>query len=362
MAKFMNFDLNVKNAFDNDEENYMSFNKLMLDTAHGNLDGVTPRQANDKIVEMFRNVIGVDEKATKAEVRKAIRRNQVAVFEIIEEVIDDMLVSGWEQNPFFREYVDVRNLALGDKNEFYVPDNSVLSVMKVSGNHHDIIRQRLGAGKTFSVETSWIALKVYAEFERLMTGVEEFSTLVSKITEAIDRYVNEALYQALMGVGSTLGAQWYKSSAISTTTAETLRTLCMDVGIASNSEVVIMGTRAALASVYALNNVDWASSEMKNEKYLTGKFGYWEGIRLVELAQNFKLNDTTQYTVANDVLFIMPVGLEPMIKLVYEGDTQVYAVNDPQTHMDMTYDHEVQTKLGVGVITNQKFGVWKIIK
>ena len=138
MAKFMNFDLNVKNAFDNDEENYMSFNKLMLDAAQGNLDGVTPRQANDKIVEMFRNVIGVDEKATKAEVRKAIRRNQVAVFEIIEEVIDDMLVSGWEQNPFFREYVDVRNLALGDKNEFYVPDNSGLSVMKVSGNHHDI--------------------------------------------------------------------------------------------------------------------------------------------------------------------------------------------------------------------------------
>lgn len=138
MAKFMNFDLNVKNAFDNDEENYMSFNRLMLDAAQGNLDGVTPRQANDKIVEMFRNVIGVDEKSTKAEVRKAIRRNQVAVFEIIEEVINDMLVSGWEQNPFFREYVDVRNLALGDKNEFYVPDNSVLSVMKVSGNHHDI--------------------------------------------------------------------------------------------------------------------------------------------------------------------------------------------------------------------------------
>ena len=138
MAKFMNFDLNVKNAFENNEENYMNFNKLMLDAAQGNLDGVTPRQANDKIVEMFRNVIGVDEKATKAEVRKAIRRNQVAVFEIIEEVIDDMLVSGWEQNPFFREYVGVRNLALGDKNEFYVPDNSVLSVMKVSGNHHDI--------------------------------------------------------------------------------------------------------------------------------------------------------------------------------------------------------------------------------
>ena len=82
----------------------------------------------------------------------------------------------------------------------------------------------------------------------------------------------------------------------------------------------------------------------------------------MELKQGFKLNDTTQYLIANDVLFIMPVGVEPMLKLVYEGDAQVYAVSDPQTHMDMTYDHEVQTKLGIGVITNQKFGVWKIIK
>ena len=136
--KFMNFAANVQAAFDNDESMYMDFNKLMMDTAKGDLNGVTAKQANDKIVEIFRNVIGVDEHATKAEVRKAIRRNQTAVFEIIEEVIDDMLVSGWQQNPFFREYVDVRNLALGDKNEFYVPDNSVLSVMKVSGNHHDI--------------------------------------------------------------------------------------------------------------------------------------------------------------------------------------------------------------------------------
>jgi hypothetical protein len=47
----------------------------------------------------------------------------------------------------------------------------------------------------------------------------------------------------------------------------------MDVGMASDSEVVIMGTRAALASVFALNDVTWASGDMKNEMYTTGKFG-----------------------------------------------------------------------------------------
>ena len=273
MNKFMQFAENVKNAFENDENTYNDFNKLMFDYNHNTLDGISAREANDKIVEIFRNVIGCNDKSTKAEIRRGIRRNQAQLFDLIEVIIDDALVSGWQDNPFFKELVDVRNLALGDKNEFYTPDNSVLSVMKVSGNHHDILRQRLGSGKTFSVETSWIAVKVYSEFERLLTGAEDFATLVGKITEAYDRYVNQAVYEALIGVGATLGAQWYKSSALNESTKETLRTLCMDVAMASDSEVVIMGTRAALASVFDLTNVSWASSEMKNEKYTTGKFG-----------------------------------------------------------------------------------------
>lgn len=334
MNKFMQFDMNAKNVFENDESNYDSFNKLMLDYSHDMLDGISAREANDKIVEIFRNIIGCDEKSTKAEIRRGIRRNQNLIFDLIEVVIDDALISGWQENPFFKEFVEVRNLAMHDKNEFYVPDDSVLSVMKVSGNHHDLLRQRLGAGKTFSVETSWYGIKVYAEFERLLTGLEDFSTLVGKITEAFDRYVNQALYETLIGIGTTLGSQWYKASAINDTTKETLRTLVMDVSMATGSEVVIMGTYAALSKVYDLTNVSWASGDMKNEKYTTGRFGYWEGIRLVELKQGFKLNDTTQYLIANDVLFIMPVGIEPMIKLVYEGDTQTYQVQDAGTHMD----------------------------
>ena len=324
MSKFMNFNAVVKNAFNNDESDFVAFNKLLVDSYKGNVEGYSAKEANDKVVEIFLSAIGCDKDSSKKDIRKAIRRNQAVVYDLIEEVVNDMLVSGWEANPFFREYVDVRNLALGDKNEFYVEDNSVLSVMKVSGNHHDIIRQRIGEGKTFSVETFWIALKVYAEFERVLTGVEQWAAFATKMSEAVDRYINQALYEALIEIGATLGTQWYKTSAIDDSTKETLRTLCMDVAMATGQEVVVMGTRVALGAVYDLTSVEWASGEMKNEKYTTGKFGYWEGIRLVELKQSFKLNDTTQYAIDNDTLFIMPVGAEPMLKLVYEGDTQMY--------------------------------------
>jgi len=164
-----------------------------------------------------------------------------------------------------------------------------------------------------------------------------------------------------VSAGQNLGSQWYKSSAISSTTEGTLRTLCMDVAMATGREVVIMGTRTALASVSGLTNVSWASNEMKNEKYTTGRFGYWEGIRLVEIPQGFKLNDTTNYLVANDMLFIMPVADNRFIKLVNEGDSQVYQVSDAGTNMDMTYTYEFQTKIGIGVLTNLKWGCWHIL-
>lgn len=116
MNKFMNFDAHVKSVFNDDQNDYIAFNKLMLDATHDRVEGFSKKEASDKIVEVFRNAIGCDENSTKKEIRKAIRRNQALIFDILEETIEDALVSGWEENPFFKEYVDVRNLAIGDKN------------------------------------------------------------------------------------------------------------------------------------------------------------------------------------------------------------------------------------------------------
>lgn len=360
MSRFMNFNAAIQNAFSNDENKYMDFSQLMKDYTNGSLE-VTKKQADAKIVEMFRNIIGVDENSTRQEIRKAIRKNEVAVYEIMEEVIEDALVSGWKENPFFKEWVEVRNLALGDKNEFYIEDNSDLSVMRVSGNHWDVIRQRIGVGTTKSIDTYWIAVSVYAEYERILTGAEDFAALVAKIQKAFDKYVNETIYNTLANIGSTLGSQWYKTGTLGDNEKATLMTLVNDVAYASDSEAVIMGTKQALGAVYNLNKVEWASGDMKNEKYTTGRFGYIDGVRIIEIPNGFKKNDTTQYLVNNNILFIMPVGIDPFIKLVYEGDTRMKSVADSTTNKDMTYEYQVQTKLGIGVVTNAKFGMWNYI-
>lgn len=137
MSKFMNFSAKVQNVFNNDANDFVAFSQLLTDTARGN-NKVSKEEANAKIIEVFQNVLGITKESRPADVRRALRRNQAVVFDIIEETVEDLLVSGWNSDPFMNKYVDQRNLALGDKNEFYIEDDSVLSVMKLSGNHHDI--------------------------------------------------------------------------------------------------------------------------------------------------------------------------------------------------------------------------------
>lgn len=280
MVKLMNFDAHVREVFDNDEAKFASFNQLMLDVANNSLeDGITVKEANAKITTMFKKIIGCDEKSSKAEIRKAIRKNQQVLFDLIEELVPNLLQSGWQDNPFFNEFVEVRNIDIGDQNIFYTEDETILTVSKVSGNHWDLDRQRLGKGTTFSVTTSWYGIAVYSEYEKLLTGLEDFATFVTKLYEAVDRYVNESIYEAFLSAAEQLpggaggAGQWVKTGDLSAVTKDTFMTLIEDVQMATGMDVVIMGTKSALAKLDGMRNIDWVSSEMKNERYTTGRLG-----------------------------------------------------------------------------------------
>lgn len=338
------------------EKDYNEFSKLMFDTALGKQE-VSKEDANAKLREVFFSILGVDENCSKKELRKAIRRHRVDVFEVIEETMESLLVSGWGNDPFFNEYVEIKSMAIGDTNEFYVPDTSVITIAELSGNHHDLFRQRLGAGSTFSVKTSWYGAKIYAEYELFMAGNVDWAGFINKIYEAFDKKVNDMVYAAVMSAGSqvTPSAQFNKSGSLD---KATLITLVEDVQTANGVEAVIMGTKTALSKVADLTQVQWYSGNMKDERNTTGKLGIWEGIRLVEIPQSFAPNDTTTKLVANNKLLIMPAVDNKFIKIYDEGDARIKEISDGNTNMDMTIEYEFQQKMGVATVVNRKFGTY----
>ena len=139
MKNLMTFNVTVQNAFENDNEQFMNFSQLLIDTARGEVQEYSAKEANKKIVEKFRSALGIEATDRPQAVKRAIRANKDLVFTLIEETIEEMIISGWMENPFFMQFVETKNLALGDENDFYVEDDSILSVSKVSGNHHNIV-------------------------------------------------------------------------------------------------------------------------------------------------------------------------------------------------------------------------------
>ena len=255
------------------------------------------------------------------------------------------------------KYVDQRNLALGDKNDFLVEDDSILSVMKVAGNHTDIVRQRLGAGTSKSIETYWVALAVYAEFERVLTGAEDFGKFITKVYDAYDRYIKDAIYKTFLDYNKSIPAMYKKTGSV---TAENLNELCDLVSTAMGAPVTIMGTRTALAKVTALQNSDYISDAMKDEHYRNGMLGMWEGKELIEIPQIFEKGKVGTYKLDNNIIWIMPANVDKFIKFVNEGDTQLKSVMDKDVNLDMTYEYTFMSKLGFAVITSACFGVYDI--
>lgn len=139
MANFMRFNSTVQNAFDNDATQFANFQSLLVDVARGEVKEYSVKEANAKIVEKFRAALGITKDDKPQYVKRAIRANRDLFFTLIEETIEELMITGWMENPFFMQFVDSRNLALGDENDFYVEDDSILSVSKVSGNHHNIV-------------------------------------------------------------------------------------------------------------------------------------------------------------------------------------------------------------------------------
>ena len=368
MKNLMKFNVTVQNAFDNDNEVFMEFSDLLKNYANGELNGRSKKESSQMIVEKFRAALGIEPGDKPQAVKRAIRANRDLVFTLIEETIEERLITGWMANPFFMAYVDAKNLALDDENDFYVEDDSILSVSKVSGNHHNMIRQRLGAGRHFSVAGEWYGIKIYADFERVLTGAEDWANFVTKVADAIDRYLYDALYAALRGAKDALGANWVKSGALEVANKATLVKLCNDISMATGSPVTIFGARTALSSLTAMADVNWAPESVKQEYYNNaGVLGKWEGFDVAEIGQGLKrgasINSATvEYMLDTDRLYVIPTSVaNKFIKLVNYGETQVAQVTDKDTNRDMSQEYEVLYKMGINVILNTVFGVWEII-
>lgn len=355
------------------EENFEGFRNLSFDLAHGyeifDEDGnkVSKEDANNRVRKYVFEVLGINEKSTKRDRKRAFKKYGTELFEVIEEVVDIKVEKGFRDSEFFNQFVEERNLKRGDSQEFWTDEEVILSVSRIAGDHHDFTLQRLGKGSSYTVTTSVYGIAVGADIDLYLAGRLDWSKFTDACAKAFVIKIQNEMYAEVINAGEKLPAQFKGTGALDETVKDEFDMLIEDVSIANgNCPVIIMGTKTALKKITKLADIDWVTDEMKSQVANTGRLGYYEGTLLMEIPQRFKLDanfavkDADKRIMDSTKLFVLPQVEDKFVKFVDVGETEIYELTEIGDRMDDTMKYEVQRAMGIGTQFSRYFGMWQL--
>lgn len=362
---------NLASVFAEDGK-YDNFKRLTYNLTRGNdiyeydAEGVERRvsasEANKAIRKVFMDVCGLTEADLKSNKtrRRAEKAHATEIFQIIEEELDFKINKGFEESEWFNAFVDQRNVALGDAEEFIINDQSLFIVGDYSGDNHDITMQQLPEGSTITIKTTPKTIKIGKDIDLIVLGRVDFTKWIERVAESYVQYIQKMVYDMLTQATTKLPSQYKGNGKLIAANKEDFDELIENVAVANASDVIIMGTKTALKKITGLADVTWASEDQKRSIADTGRLGAYEGTQFVEIPQRLDLSDITKKVVDNNMLLILPVLDDKFIKFVDEGETEIFEVTEKAELVDDFDTYEMSRRMGADIVLGQYFGVWTI--
>lgn len=315
-------------------------------SAHVDKEKVTRQDLENYLRDTINNDI-----LKGATLYQAYRRNNIVLFEIIEEIVNITISNDFVDIPFIDNFVEFKNRALGDKTAWYSEGKSYVTVASFAGNHWDTNREALDAGEEYTLEKEWVYIHVYDEFERFLLGIASLERLTDVIYKSFNKYIKERTYVMFQSVMDVVPAEFNANG----NSEDAVGDLCDLVQAAGGyANLTIAGTKSALRKLGAIVPDKYFADSQREAKASTGTIGEWEGNKLMVIPQVIK-QGTFELALDNDVVFIMGGDVKP-IKVEFIGDTRTQNVTDHRVNNDMTYDLQVQTLFGMGFELPQAFG------
>lgn len=268
----------------------------------------------------------------------------VGLFTLIEEILSRTVVEGLEASDYFNSLVEYRNVALGDKNLFYVEDSNLFTVADAADGTQGIRRQRLGGMSETSIPTSFKVVKIYEELNRVLSGQVDFNRFIQKVSESFQKKILDDIYSLwISATADDFGGTTYFPAA-GAYDEDTLLDLISHVEAAANGRpATIIGTKKAIRNLAPAIQ----GNDSESDIYNLGYYGKFYGTPVVALPQRHKDNSTD--FVFSDNLLTVIAGDDRPIKFIYEGQSTVL-MGDPMQNMDLTQTYMYGEKYGLGIV------------
>jgi len=322
--------------------------KLAVDAYKGKVAG--NYSINDSMDVLREALIDANNGSTKLDI-KAIRDGKCAgLFAIIEQIIPKTVIEGLQGDEFFMNFVEYVNTALGNKNEFWVEDNTFYVVDEIADGTQALRRQRIGGKTPVTIPTVKMGVKFYEELDLVLAGRIDLNDFINRVGVSVRRKIYDKIYTAFTGItATTIGATYFPIAG--SYDENNLLDLIAHVESATDKPVTLVGTKKAVRKLATAIISDSA----KEDLYNIGYYGKFYGTPIITVAQRHKVG-TTEFLFDDSVIYVIPTGIKP-IKFVTEGEDLILP-GEATKNQDLTIEYLYYTKNGVGVIATEAFGIY----
>lgn len=301
-----------------------------------------------------------DEFKTMCKNINTFMKNRYDIYEIIMESADEYLPNKVKE--VFGQFAEISTVPQGQRAIFKRPlgkqrAKQFLTQVGLSGVYESF---RLDH-ETFTVNTLAIGGAVSIDFERMLDNADILADCMEVILDGLTDAVYGQIQRALINAATMLKSK--NSVTVTSYNADALAGLMRIVGAYSNGGVVIFAPDEFIANMGADAIVTAAKAGTQgiyhpddiDAIHNTGFVRIFRGAPLVRLPQSY-VDENNDKTVINpQYAYVFPAGKEKVVKLVFEGDTQMW----DYTNKDRSMEINVYRKFGVGIASTNNWGIYK---
>jgi hypothetical protein len=223
--------------------------------------------------------------------------------------------------------------------------------------------------ETFRLDHGYFELSGHAiggacsiDFERMLDGAENMADLVALLTEAQTDAVYQEVQKALRAAFDKTGVPENNRATGATFDGAEMMKLISTVRAYGSGAVIFAPPEFVAAmgadeiapmpangayGVYHPQDIDAIHN--------TGYINLFRGTPIVQIPQSFIDENNVETWIDPQLAYVLPTGGEKVVKVVFEGNTQIYDfVNRDQSMEIHTY-----RKLGTAILTYHNWGIYK---
>lgn len=303
--------------------------------------------------------LGTVDEALRGEIAKMcdsvnnFMRNRYDIYDIIITVADEVVPA--KTFDVLGQFAEIKSVPQGQKALFRVNGlgrnraKKFLTQVGLSGLYETF---RLDSS-TFELGGKAIGGAASIDFERFLDGADNMADLMDIVTEGLTDAVFGEVQKALVAAFDVM-PDTNKSTNSTFIPKEMLRIVNVVKAYGGNAVIFAtpefvgeMGPDAIAPNTYHDDDIDAI--------HKTGRIKIFRGTPIVEIPQSFVDENNVQTWINPQNAYILPTGKEKVVKIVFEGNTQVWDLKNPDNSMEIhTYK-----KIGTAIMTYHNWGIYQ---